>query len=321
MLCCEKKQMLKPTSSRLSGSVLLGLLVCAAPAQRGAAGRAGYPGQEVRLVLPTMADPTLKTEFDDPNYVIFPTGKLLPELVVYLPGTHGKPKNDGVLLSAVAAGGYRTIGLMYNNVPTEDRDCGKGQDLGCAARFREERFAGDAPDAVVQNTVEESILHRLVSLLKYLDREHPKEGWGGFLAADEPVWDRIILSGHSQGAGTAAYIAKSYKVARVVLFSGPVDGIDLRSSSPKLAPWLSAPGKTPVDLWYGEFHQKELAAPLLPSCYEALHIPPGHILAFSLDLPGGGAETPVAFHLTGVHDIRYLPLWKFMFDIPEAVQK
>ncbi len=98
---------------------------------------------------------------------------------------------------------------------------------------------------------------RLVKLLQYLDVQHPDEHWGDYLIGGEPNWSRIVISGHSQGAGMAAYIAKRKAVARVVLFSSPWDYV---KSSRQPAPWLSETSATPPERWF----QRSIAAKIPP---------------------------------------------------------
>jgi hypothetical protein len=88
-----------------------------------------------------------------------------------------------------------------------------------------------------------SIIGRVGALLIYLAKTRScEEGWLSFLSDEASSllagevewtiseiircirWTRVILSGHSQGAGHAAYIAQQIEVARVVLFSGPQEG-------------------------------------------------------------------------------------------------
>jgi predicted esterase len=53
---------------------------------------------------------------------------------------------------------------------------------------------------------------------------HPFESWAQYLATPDSIdWSNIIVGGHSQGAGHAAYLAKFNSVNRVLLFSGPND--------------------------------------------------------------------------------------------------
>ena len=277
--------------------------------ERGTEAMASLGAEEV---APATVDPGLKTTFDSPNVVVMPTSVAKSELVVLLPGTGGRPANYSALIKALSDGSYRVIGLMYDDQPSEAVACGKSGDLECHRNFREERFAGDAPKATVQNTADEGIDHRLVMLLKYLDKEHPKDGWGQYLAGDQPAWKRIIITGHSQGSGHAAYIAKHYEVARVVLFSGPYDGIDLRTDDPKLANWLTDPTKTPMDRWYAEYHEKDLGMPVPPMTLAALKVPADHILVSHLSSP---VDSTKAYHAMGTHDLRMLPEWKWLFGI------
>src|SRR2546427_7367644 len=50
---------------------------------------------------------------------------------------------------------------------------------------------------------------------QYLAQQYPDEEWGRFLAHDKPKWSQIAVTGHSQGGGHAAMIAKIRLVARV----------------------------------------------------------------------------------------------------------
>ena len=278
-------------------------------------GALGAKGLRETDVAATAADPGLKTEaaYDLPSIVIVPEKPTRRELVVYLPGTHDHPKADG-LLQTVAAGGYRVIGLMYPNVPSEKQVCGTGNDPKCAARFREERVAGDAPDAVVQNSVEDSITSRLVHLLKYLDEKQPGGGWGAYLSGDEPAWNKIVISGHSQGAGTAAFIAKYHEVARVICFSGPSDSVKGAAGQPEIDDWISEPSKTPLDRWYGGYHAKEPDAKSFVLTYAALGFPLDHIRVFTLEPE---KNIPGAYHTFGPLDIRNLGNWLYFYGIKQ----
>ncbi len=301
-----------------SAAMIVCLLGLTASAQTSPAA-GGAPS--VREVLPATADPSLKTEFDAPNVIIVPSGKLRPELVVFFPGTHGKPKQNTEFLETIASGHFRVIGLMYNNVPHGYGACGKTGDVNCEGSFRRARVEGDAPDAIIKNTPQESIMQRLANLLKYLDKTYPGEGWRDYLAGELPNWQKIIVTGHSQGAGMAAYVAKFHEVARAVLFSGPTDGINLESDSRKLAAWLYEPGKTPSDRWYAEFHEKEKIAPLQPMILDALKVPKDHVFVFKLD-PPSTVKAPglVAYHMTVVHDPSYQPEWEKMFGFEKTTK-
>lgn len=285
-----------------------------------ASAAAGADGITITEVLPSVADPGLKTEFDQPNLIVAPIGQVRKELVLFMPGTHGTPKGDSVIIDAIASFGFRGVGLMYNDAPTGEALCRAQDSPGCLGRFREERVEGDAPDALEQNTRQEAIVHRLAALLKYEQKTHPGDGWSAYLAGDQPNWKNIIVSGHSLGSGMAAYIAQHHEVARAVLFSGPSDGVGLHPGittqelSTHLSSWLSEPSKTPPGRWYAAYHDKELVARLSPLVYQALGVPKDHVSIFTLDPPPTVHQTGlVAYHMAMIDDPRYIPYWREMF--------
>jgi hypothetical protein len=146
---------------------------------------------------------------------------------------------------------------------------------------RQKRIFGTDVTAMIDDRAEESIVHRLTSLLVTLQRDHPTEGWEQYLANGSPSWPRIAVSGLSQGAGMAAYIAQQTRVARVILFSSPWDNY---GRNHVLAPWITrGPGETPSELWFAAYHEREATAPIIASAYTALRIPREHIRVFTLD--------------------------------------
>jgi hypothetical protein len=269
------------------------------------------PAADVQLtrIKPSEADPAVKT-FDNPNVVVVdPHTAPSAPLALFLPGTGGRPMNSQGLLRVIAGQGYRAIGLMYDDEPAVVQVCPKNDDPACSADFRRERIFGNVDSPPVSNPVEESIVHRLVMLLRYLDRQQPDAHWGDYLAGDEPVWSRIVVSGLSQGAGMAAYIAKKKEVARVVLFSSPWD---FYGRGKTLAPWMSDSSSTPPERWFAEYHQRENTADLIAQAYRKLKIPANHVAVFNLDVPDGG-KGPNPFHPSTVHLPGYEPQWKWLY--------
>jgi hypothetical protein len=261
------------------------------------------------MVRPSQADPSI-TRFDEPNIVLFNRSSGdRTQLVVFLPGTHGKPANAKLLQSVVANQGYRVIGLEYNDEPAVVQVCPRDPNPKCSAEFRQKRVFGDDVTKVVDNTAQEAIVFRLVKLLEYLDAQHPDERWSGYLKGGEPDWSRIVVSGLSQGAGMAAYIAKLKPVARVVLFSSPWD---FYGRSRELAPWIHGPSATPADRWFAEYHKRENTADLLAQSYKALGIPEANVRVFDADLPPTHpAENP--YHGSTIMLPVYVPDWQAMF--------
>ncbi len=74
-------------------------------------------------------------------------------------------------------------------------------------------------------------------LIIYLDNNFPTENWGQYLDVNNNIdYSKIIFSGHSQGGGHAALIAKYYLIKRAVCFSSPKDWSNFFDSPPV---WLS----------------------------------------------------------------------------------
>jgi len=267
------------------------------------------PGRVIECVKPSATDPAIQ-RFDTPHYVLFnadsgPDANLL----VFLPGTGGKPPGPLRFLKAAADAGYRVISLAYNDTPAVNVYCPRRRDPDCAEKFRRMRISGDgtAINPAIDNTSAESVVNRLVKLLQYLERQEPQRGWAGYLENGAPKWERIALAGQSQGAGMAAFIAKRQEVARVILFSSPWDFVVTDGHVRRLVAWLSAPSKTPPQRWYGGYHAEENMAGLIAKAYAALRIPPDHIRVFQFDLSPAGerAGNRNPFHGEGIRNPAY----------------
>jgi hypothetical protein len=261
------------------------------------------------------SDTKVATKFNDPNMIVRPKKMPGAPIFLWLPGTSGKPELSQLLMHTVAEQGYRAIGLEYNDVPAVNQVCPQSTDPDCAAKFREMRVwgtGGGVPD--ISNSMDESIESRLALLLKELQRRHPKESWEDYLTADgKPVWSKIAVSGQSQGAGMAAFIAKKVEVPRVILFSSPIDSTRGQRNI-QLAPWLLWPSATSPERWYAVRNSREPFNAGLIKSYPALGIPVEHIRVFTLDLPpGADTSNPMVYHGTNIRDPRYVPEWRFLF--------
>jgi hypothetical protein len=271
--------------------------------------------QMAHAVRASEADPAVKA-FDDTSLALANSPAADAPLALFLPGTGGKPVNALALLHVIADQGYRVIGLSYDDTPAVAQVCPGDPDPDCSAAFREMRVYGTGNSRKISNPPAEAIVARLVALLRKLDRDVPGEGWGRYLDGSQPRWDRMIVSGLSQGAGMAAFIAKQHTVRRVVLFSSPWDttGADRRPAA-----WLSTRSATPPERWYAEYHVRENTAPLIIAAYSALAIPHANIRAFALDLPhpDDGSrpsnQNPNPYHGSTIHDARYADQWRAMY--------
>ena len=256
-------------------------------------------------VAPLATDSRLAAD-QPPHWVVYDPA--LPEpLLVWLPGTHGRPA-DGpkVLLRAMRDSGYRVIGLSYLNSDAVGQVCAGARLRGhrhCAAAMRQQRVWGDAPGAPIADRAEDAIVPRLTRLLKHLAEQDPAGQWASYLEGDEPCWSRIVLAGQSQGGGMAAFIAKTRAVAGVLDFSG---GWDFEAKG-ELAAWYRRPSATPPERWHATYHVQEGAADLLAQSYRDLGIPPAQVHALDLPLRPGGQP-----HGEGIANPAYAPLWQQM---------
>ncbi|MEO8619448.1 MAG: hypothetical protein ABI625_00200 [bacterium] len=246
-------------------------------------------------VTPESTDSSIH-RFNDPHYVVFErTTTSAAPLLVFMPGTGGMPERTSAFADLAAHMGYRVIGLEYTDTPAVAQLCPKNRDPKCSEHFRQKRIYGDDVTDVIDDRPSESVVNRLTRLLTTLYHDHPTEGWADYLENGQPKWGKIAVSGLSQGAGMAAYIAQKTLVARVILFSSPWDNYGPRQT---LAPWIvTGHGETPADRWFAAYHEKEPTAAAIARAYAALGIPSSQIRVFTLE----PAPTPA-----------YLEDWRFL---------
>ncbi len=241
-------------------AVLLSLSACGGGSSgAGAAANAGQPvaaqpasqpPSVERPIRPAALDPTLPAA-DAEHYAINPSPAVAPKerLVVVLPGTGGIPANLREFTRAGPPRGYHVVGIAYPNSVTVAEYCASSRDADCTGNTRREIITGADTSQVVAVNRANSIIGRLTRLLTHLSTTYPTEGWGRFLTNGEVDWALVTVTGHSQGSGHAAYMAKLYNLDRVVMFSGPAD---YGNGVP--AAWLSQPSVTPASRQYGFTH-------------------------------------------------------------------
>jgi len=175
-------------------------------------------------------------------------------LAVFLPGTGANPSQYPAYLQHGATRGYHVIGLRYPNAETISALCnGSAGDAACTGRAREEIITGTDLSPLVAVGRADAIEQRLADLLHYLHAHRPADGWGQYLRADGSVaWNLVLVSGHSQGGGHAAYIGKLHAVQRVGMYSSPSDYVDSANAYPAWFTMAGAP--TSADRYYGYIH-------------------------------------------------------------------
>jgi len=192
-------------------------------------------------------------------------GKGSMPVVVYLPGTTDWPALSSCLLESVSKTGYPVIGLnhaylrrgdSFRNARCESLSSLEEQVFCLEQHHIDAIYGGDYGSKNFLNDAEfwqevdarDSIEGRLGLLLKKLDNLSPNDGWGSYYSDNEypmpptPEWSEFIVMGHSQGAGHAAYLAKTRDIRGAALISGPQDECINCPQGTKL--WIDEPFET-----------------------------------------------------------------------------
>jgi len=176
---------------------------------------------------------------------LFSNGKLL----ITIGGTESRSTDFADFSEVAVKMGYAVVGVDYPNsvITTTCRD---SQHISCFDDFREEICEGEPVSELVRVDQENSIQRRIQSLLKFLASRDLR--WRQFLGGDEVIWSKVVLAGHSQGSGHAAYLGKELSVHRVIMIAGPQDHFTDRP-----APWLKKEGATPADRYFALLHKDD----------------------------------------------------------------
>ena len=174
---------------------------------------------------------------------------------LFLAGSGGVPDNYELIVTQAAERGYRAIGLAYQNWPAVRTLTMGSDDVDLPGAIREERLFGvDATD-LIDVSPADSVENRVVALLEYLAQNRPGEGWNRFRTpAGDIRWNRFVIAGHSQGAGHAAFLTKTFSLGGTVMFAGPGDVVNGAPAS-----WLLEPEVTPADKQYAFTHVQDFA--------------------------------------------------------------
>lgn len=113
--------------------------------------------------------------------------------------------------------------------------------------IRLEAATGADHSPVVTIPKPDGMMERAFQFVTWLAKEQPQGKWRQFISADETTlqWDKVIISGISHGATTAARFALHQRVDRVVMFSGPRDNTES---------WQGQPSATPSNRFFGFTH-------------------------------------------------------------------
>jgi hypothetical protein len=162
-------------------------------------------------------------------------------LLLFFPATGSRPSHYQLFLAEAEDAGYHVLGLDYWNLGrTLSGTC--GQHPRCYTQVQRNRFDGDDSSALSHVGPEGSIVSRFRDAISHLQTVDPAGGWAQFVRSDGEIdWRHIVVAGHSQGGGMAAFIAHSHEVEGALMFSSPVE-----SNGRFHASWMNHPGVTPV---------------------------------------------------------------------------
>ena len=182
----------------------------------------GHTGSAVSVRV-DCTDPSITALIEKQHLVMVPDEVTRPELWVHFGGSGGQPALTSNIGTAATTSGYRFISLAYTNEPSIGARCtcpsGASRPLDCEEGVRAEIIYGDDVTDMFVMEPDEAIVPRLVALLNLLHERQPAAGWDAYLVDGAPTWDRIAVSGFSQGGGMAGLIARDHLVARAVYFS------------------------------------------------------------------------------------------------------
>jgi pimeloyl-ACP methyl ester carboxylesterase len=255
-------------------------------------------------------------------------------LLVFLPGSFVNADRLKLFLQCAADLGYLAINLRYPNSWTVGELCRNSDDADCHAKIRLEIAEGIPARGQLGLRAGDSIVSRLVMLLRWLDKRQPDVGWANFFTLRGLRWENIALAGHSQGSGHAALLAKRHRVARVVMLGGPAD-FNLANNLP--ASWLGLPGETSAERYFGFVHCKDPGFARTALAWETMGLgnlgpavnvdgkrPPyseSHQLYTDLDLPNGRFHASVATDgatpKSGDGALVYEPVWQYLLGVKE----
>lgn len=241
---------------------VVALAACVPPPSGSGGGSSSGPG--LQEWNPQSTDPAIRSDPTHTSFSIRAGGTPRHELVVLFNGTGAAPSALTKLGRTLSSAGFHVVGLRYDSGTGTRAACPNSvveTDPDCHRSFRSEVvFGSGVPDPwgnahdhpKVNVTAPNSVMNRLVKQIDHLHRRNPLHGWDTFQVSDDGVctathpvyggcdldWTRIVVMGHSQGAGVSLYLSQFFPVARVGMLSGPADVF----STPEgrvVAPWIA----------------------------------------------------------------------------------
>jgi hypothetical protein len=224
------------------------------------------PAQNVSvLITPKQTDNNYATT-NESHYVVRNTKTHANKLLLFIGGSYSVPKNYNYICDHSATIGLDVISLSYPN-DVAAFSMTNSSDSNGFNNFRDEICFGNQVSNIVDVNVLNCVTTRATKLLIFLKSTYPDQNWGQYLTTTNTIfWNKVIVSGHSQGSGHACYLAKNILTDRVVMLSGPNDYSTFFSGS---ASWLSKTSATPLNKYYSLLHMQD---EIVPFAYQVANI-------------------------------------------------
>lgn len=187
-------------------------------------------------VSPETTNPEIRTVKG--NHVYYLPANPTDKTVITIGGTSSLPSDLKNVHEWALAKGFRVIGLDYENEVISTA-CWTHEDPGCFDNYRDEISFGRDRSDLVQVDSANSIINRIVALQRYLK-------WN-------IDYKKVILIGHSQGAGHVAYIAKFSAFGKVIMTGGPHDFVN-----GSVAGWVRRHPETNFQKFFTFIHKRDL---------------------------------------------------------------
>lgn len=202
------------------------------------------------LVHPNQTDANYSTT-NKSHFIVRNTKNHLNKLLLFIGGSFSSPYEYTFISEYAASRGFDVISISYpNNVPAAS--LASSSDQFAFDNYRDEICFGNQVSNDVEVYFLNSINTRTIKLIQYLESTYPEQNWNQYLTPSNNIdWKKIVVVGHSQGAGHACYLGKKKLVERVIMFSGPND-YSTHFNSP--ANWLSDDGLTELSKQYALLH-------------------------------------------------------------------
>ncbi len=206
---------------------------------------------ETMEIAPSATNPTA-SQMRGAHQVFFNPGVTArKQLVISLGGTTSLPSDLAAFDKVAADMGFDVIGIDYDN-HVISTTCQSSSDLLCFDKFRAEVVTGEPVSDLLAVDKDNSIESRIQDTLKFLKNKDASR-WGRYLKSGKVRWEQVIIVGHSQGSGHAAYMSKIHKLKAIIMLAGPQD----RFEDGRPVNWIAMDSKMPTSGYYSFIHQRD----------------------------------------------------------------